>query len=109
MKKCVGYNLTKERELGRRKCHRVNFERSAFIILAPDAPWIECSILDISETGVCLKIGALAMPNKIFGLALNSAGSVRRVCLTAWRFGETMGARFVSAKELRNMAPASDS
>jgi hypothetical protein len=30
-----------------------------------------------SETGVCLKIGALVVP-KICGLALNSAGSVRR-------------------------------
>jgi hypothetical protein len=49
--------VKKEQELGRRKSHRVNFERSAFIILVPDAPWIECSIIDISETGVCLKIG----------------------------------------------------
>ena len=72
--------------------------------MAPDAPWIECSIRDISESGVCLKIGALAVP-KIYGLTLNEAGSVRRVCLTAWRFGETIGARFVSSKELRTMAP----
>lgn len=70
--------VKKERELGRRKRHRVNFERFAFIILEPDSPWIECSILDISETGICLKIGTLVVP-KIFGLALNSAGAVRRV------------------------------
>jgi PilZ domain len=96
--------VKKEQELGRRKSLRVNFERSAFIILVPDAPWIECSIIDISETGVCLKVGALTVP-KVFGLALNPSGTVRRVCLTAWRFGETIGAQFVTAKELRTMAP----
>jgi hypothetical protein len=95
--------VKKERELGRRKCHRIDFDRSAFIILEPDAPWIECSIVDISETGVRLRVGALVVP-EIFGLALNSAGSVRRVCSTTWRSGETMGARFLSADELRNMA-----
>lgn len=95
--------VKKERQLGRRNYYRVNFERSGFIILAPDAPWIECSIVDISETGVCLNIGAVVVP-KIFGLVLDSAGSVRRVCLTVWRFGETLGAQFVSAEELRNMA-----
>jgi hypothetical protein len=31
---------------------------------------------------------------------------VRRVCRTIWRRGETIGARFMSAKELRTMAPS---
>ena len=96
--------VRKDREQGRRKNQRVNFERSGFIIFEPDAPWIECSILDISETGVCLKVGKLVVP-KVFGLALNSAGSVRRVCLLAWRHGEKIGARFMTAKELRALGP----
>jgi hypothetical protein len=93
------------KELGLRKCHRIDFERSGFIILEPDAPWIECFVVDISETGARLNVGSLVLP-KIFGLSLNSGGSVRRVCLTIWRHGETIGARFMSAKELRTMAPA---
>jgi hypothetical protein len=91
------------KERGQRKCQRVDFNRSGFIILEPGAPWIECFIVDVSDTGVCLKVGALVVP-EIFGLALNSLGSVLRVCLTAWRSGETIGARFLSAKELHAMA-----
>ena len=38
---------------------------------------------------------------KIFGLAFTSGGEVLRVCSIAWRRGERIGARFVTAKELR--------
>jgi hypothetical protein len=88
------------KDLGERRHERIEYRRPGFIIPAPDAPWIECFIVDISESGVCLDVGALAVP-KMFGLAFTSCGTVVRVCLRAWRRGELVGARFVTAKQLR--------
>ena len=87
-------------ELGARKGVRVDLYAKGFLIPAPDAPWIECTIVDVSENGVCLEVGDLAVP-KLFGLTFTSSGEVLRVCSLIWRRGERIGARFVSAKELR--------
>jgi hypothetical protein len=88
------------KDLGARKHFRVDLHKPGFLIPAPDAPWIECLIVDVSDEGVCLDVGALSVP-KIFGLAFTSGGEVLRVCSLAWRKGELVGARFVTAKELR--------
>jgi hypothetical protein len=88
------------KDLGERRHQRIEYQRSGFIIPAPDAPWIECLIADISESGLCLEVGALVIP-EIFAVAFTPCGSVRRVCMIAWRQGPLIGARFVSAKELR--------
>jgi hypothetical protein len=88
------------KDLGARKNVRVDLRKPGFLIPAPDAPWIECLIVDVSDDGVCLDVGALAVP-KIFGLAFTAGGEVLRVCALIWRRGERVGARFVSAKELR--------
>jgi len=84
-----------------RKHDRIEFRRPCFVILEPDAPWIECTIADISEGGVCLEVGALFVP-EIFVLVLNPSGTVRRACWRIWRQGELVGARFVTAKQLRD-------
>ena len=88
------------KNLGARKQVRVDMYKPGFLIPAPDAPWIECTIVEVSDEGVCLEVGALAVP-KIFGLAFTAGGEVLRVCLLIWRRGEMIGARFVTAKELR--------
>jgi PilZ domain len=85
---------------GTRKNVRVDLRKPGFLIPAPDAPWIECLIVDVSDNGACIDVGALAVP-KIFGLAFTGGGEVLRVCKLIWRRGELVGARFVSAKELR--------
>jgi hypothetical protein len=36
-------------ELGSRKGIRVDLYTTGFVIPAPDAPWIECTIIDVSE------------------------------------------------------------
>jgi hypothetical protein len=93
--------MAKQRtELGSRRSVRVDLYTTGFVIPAPDAPWIECTIVDVGENGVCLDVGDLAVP-KVFGLAFTSSGEVLRVCALIWRRGERIGARFVSAKELR--------
>ena len=87
-------------DLGERKHVRIDLHKPGFLIPAPEAAWIECQILDVSDQGACLEVGALAVP-KIFGLAFTADGGVFRVCWLVWRGGELIGARFVSAKELR--------
>jgi hypothetical protein len=88
------------KENGTRKGVRIELNKPGFLIPAPDAPWIECLIIDISERGTCLEVGALAVP-RIFGLAFTAGGEVLRVCSLIWRRGERIGARFVTARELR--------
>jgi hypothetical protein len=88
------------KDLSKRKAERIDYQRPGFIIPAPDAAWIECFITDVSDSGVCLNVGALIIP-ETFGVAFTPCGNVRRVCITAWRRGELMGARFITAKELR--------
>ena len=85
------------KDLGARKHVRVDLYKPGFLIPAPDAPWIECLIVDVSEKGVCLEVGALAVP-ELFGLAFTAGGEVLRVCTLAWRKGELIGARFVSSR-----------
>jgi hypothetical protein len=88
------------KEFGGRRSVRIDLNKPGFLIPAPDAPWIECLIIDVSDKGVCLEVGALAVP-QLFGLAFTAGGEVLRVCSIVWRKGELLGARFVSAKELR--------
>ena len=96
------------KDLGARKFVRVDLHKRGFLIPAPDAAWIECYILDISENGACLDVGDLAVP-KMFGLSLTAGGEVRRVCTLIWRRGELIGVRFMSARELRQgTAPAGE-
>ncbi|HJZ22768.1 MAG TPA: hypothetical protein VJ226_17515 [Bradyrhizobium sp.] len=92
--------MASRRYLGARKDVRVDLCKPGFLIPAPDAPWIECMIVDVSANGVCLEVGAMAVP-ELFGLAFTAGGEVLRVCSLVWRQGEEVGARFVSAKELR--------
>jgi PilZ domain len=97
------------KDLGARKFVRVDLRKPGFLIPAPDAPWIQCYVLDISDNGACLDVGDLAVP-KMFGLSLTAGGEVRRVCALIWRRGGLVGVRFISARELRKGgAPAGDS
>ena len=88
------------KDLGASKQVRVDLHQPGFLIPAPDAPWIECTIIDVSDSGACLDVGALVVP-ELFGLAFTAGGEVLRVCQLIWRSGESIGARFVTAKELR--------
>ena len=88
------------KDLGARKHIRVDLQKAGFLIPAPEAPWIECVIVDVSDEGACLEVGALAVP-ELFGLAFTAGGEVLRICSLVWRQGEMIGARFVTAKELR--------
>ena len=88
------------KDLGARRHVRVNLHKPGFLIPAPDAPWIECTIVDVSEKGACLDVGSLPVP-ELFGLSFTATGEVLRVCALVWRQGEMVGAEFLTAKELR--------
>jgi hypothetical protein len=64
-------------DLGARKSVRIELQTQGFLIPAPDAPWIECTIVDVGDGGVCLEVGDLAVP-KLFGLAFTAGGEVLR-------------------------------
>jgi hypothetical protein len=88
------------KDLGERTNARVEMDKPGYLILAPDAPWIECRVVNVSDSGICLDVGALAVP-ELFGIAFTAGGEVLRICARVWRRGQQMGARFVTAKELR--------
>jgi hypothetical protein len=73
---------------------------------APDA-WIECTIVDVSEEGACVEAGVLVVPD-IFGLAFTAGGEVLLVCSLVWRGGKRVGARFLSAREVRGETTPAD-
>jgi hypothetical protein len=79
---------------------RIDYQRPGFLIPAPDAPWVQCFILDVSENGIRLDVGGAYVP-EIFGIAFNADGKVMRLCQIAWRQGERIDARFVTARQLR--------
>jgi len=58
---------------GARRQVRVDLHKPGFLIPAPDAPWIECMIVEVSDEWVCLEVGALAVP-ELFGLAFTADG-----------------------------------
>jgi hypothetical protein len=88
------------KNLAARRQVRVDLHMPGFLIPAPDAPWIECTIVEVSDTGVSVDVGSLPVP-KVFGLSFTTGGEVIRICVLTWRKGELVGGRFVRAKDLR--------
>jgi len=87
-------------DLGDRKQRRVEYQRTGYIIPAPDAPWVECVVCDVSDSGLRVDVGSLAVPER-FAVSFTSSGEVVRLCRRVWRRGRLIGARFVTTKELR--------
>ena len=88
---------------GARKHDLISFPKPAFLMTAPDAPWIECLVTDISNDGVGLDVGALPVP-EVFGVAFTRCGTVRRVCSKVWQENNRIGAKFLQARDLAVLA-----
>ena len=88
------------KDLGERKAPRIVCQRAGYIIVTPNAPWVECEFRDISEGGVCIQVGELAIP-EIFAITFTESGDVRRLCRLAWRRGGLIGAQFIKPDQLR--------
>ncbi len=91
----------KRDDLGNRRHHRVEIQTPALLYLQPDGRGMSCFVRDISEGGVCLEVGDLAVP-QIFILQLSPG--VRRICKIAWRRSDTLGASFVTPRQVRKIA-----
>jgi hypothetical protein len=44
-------------DLGARKSVRIDLQKQGSLIPAPDAPWLECTVVDVGDGGVCLEVG----------------------------------------------------
>jgi hypothetical protein len=94
--------------LGKRKHNRVEMYKRGFVIPAPDAPWVECTVIDVGHKGVRLDVGSLPLA-EMFGISFTAGGEVVRVCSMVWRQGDLVGARFLTPTELRQGSePAAD-
>ena len=83
----------------KRGANRVNFERGVAVrIMAIDGAWHrDCEMLDVSATGVLLRVsGSLAgLELKEFFLVLSTVGTAHRRCELAWVEGDRLGASFL--------------
>ncbi len=76
------------KDLGARKFVRVDLRKKGFLIPAPDAPRIECCILDISRTTAPAWMWATSRFPRCSAFPSPRGGEVRRVCALIWRRGE---------------------
>lgn len=97
--------MPKHDNLGKRREARVSFCRPGYVLLEPKDVSFECVVVDISMHGIRLDVGDLELPD-IFGVYLTPGGQVGRVCELVWREGSVLGARFLTAKELRERSAA---
>ena len=83
---------TLRRRSSRRRCYR-----AAKIQLAGSTPAHDCLVINISDGGVRLNAEGLDVPDE-FVLLLSSDGVVQEsTCKVAWRCGNEVGAKFVTA------------
>jgi hypothetical protein len=65
--------------------------KAAKIIVAPQAPAIDCTIVDFSPGGGCLEVfGQITLPSR-FGLLW---GATTKKCRVVWKSGRRMGVAF---------------
>jgi hypothetical protein len=85
----------KTRKFDRRRAPRELINRAAQIRLDPDAPPRNCTITDISASGVRLKVDGLDVPDE-FVLLITGHG-VRKECSyrVVWRMENEIGASFI--------------
>ena len=80
----------------RRQSPRQLHCRAAKIQIGGDAPPRDCLLIDISKGGVRLNVDGLDVPDE-FVLFLSNDGIIQEsACKVAWRFGDEIGAKFVT-------------
>jgi hypothetical protein len=81
----------------RRRSSRRRRYRAAKIQLADGTPARDCLVIDISDGGVRLNAEGLDVPDE-FVLLLSNDGVIQEsTCKVAWRCGDEVGAKFVTA------------
>ena len=80
----------------RRREARQRYYRPAKIKLAAGARACDCSIVDMSDGGVRLNVEGLDVPDEFVLLISNKGKVEERAYKVIWRFGNELGAQFVS-------------
>jgi len=78
-----------------RRHRRRIFEATASVSFGDGSNPRPCWILDISDSGARLNIGAQRELPDFFTLRVTSTDAVRRSCKLVWRKGNEIGVRFV--------------
>ena len=80
----------------RRREARQRYYRPAKIKLAAGARACDCTVVDISDGGVRLNVEGLDVPDE-FVLLISNKGKIEESAYkVVWRFGNELGAQFVS-------------
>ena len=82
----------------RRREARQRYYRPAKIKLAAGARACDCSVVDISDGGVRLNVEGLNVPDEFLLLISNKGNVEERAYKVIWRFGNELGAQFVSGR-----------
>ena len=80
----------------RRREARQRYYRPAKIRLAAGARPCDCTVVDISDGGVRLNVEGLNVPDEFMLLISNKGKVEERAYKVIWRFGNELGAQFVS-------------
>jgi hypothetical protein len=78
-----------------RKSARRGVRHGAWIFIGRSAPLIPCMLLDVSESGVRLKIDPATKVTGDFILVLSRDKRLNRRCRLIWRDAGVVGARFL--------------
>lgn len=78
-----------------RKSARRGVRHGAWIFIGRSAPLIPCMLLDVSETGVRLKVDPAVKVTADFILVLSRDKRLNRRCRLIWRDAGVVGARFL--------------
>jgi hypothetical protein len=79
------------RQEARQRCYR-----PAKIKLAAGARACDCTVVDMSDGGVRLNVEGLNVPDEFMLLISNKGKVEERAYKVVWRFGNELGAQFVS-------------
>ena len=80
----------------RRREARQRYYRSAKIKLTAGARACDCAVVDMSDGGVRLNVEGLDVPDEFVLLISNDRKVQERAYKVVWRFGNELGAQFVS-------------
>jgi hypothetical protein len=64
------------------------------------APRIECTVLDVSDSGARVSASSKTSFPKEFWLVFSKDGTRRRRCRMAWRSGEQMGLKYLAPLQI---------
>ena len=88
----------------RRREARQRYYRPAKIKLAAGSRACDCSVVDISDGGVRLNVEGLNVPDEFILLISNKGKVEERAYKVIWRFGNELGAQFVSGAQRLSIA-----